>query len=250
MNPSTHCLVTLILTASTAMAAEELPPPAATEQWDPVPPVVAAPESGAPSDATMLFDGGSVDAWQSTEGGAPAWKIEDGALVVVPKTGGIRTKAALGDIQLHLEFRAPAGDTGTGQGRGNSGVMLMGLYELQVLDSWKNGTYVNGQAGSIYKQHPPLANASRPPGEWQSFDIVFIAPRFSEAGELISPARITAFHNGVLVQHDSVLRGGTVYRGEPKYTPHAPKLPIELQNHGDAVAFRNIWVRELSLPAQ
>jgi hypothetical protein len=151
-------------------------------------------------------------------------------------------------VQLHLEFRTPAKIEGKGQGRGNSGVFFMGRYEVQILDSHDNPTYVNGQAGSIYKQHPPLVNASRPPGEWQTYDIVFVAPRFAADGSLISPARITAFHNGVLVQHNAVLGGPTEYRGPSKYKPHAGKLPLELQDHGNPVAFRNIWAREINLP--
>jgi hypothetical protein len=137
---------------------------------------------------------------------------------------------------------------GSGQGRGNSGIYFMGLYELQILDSWQNPTYANGQAAAIYKQHPPLVNASSRPGEWQTYDVVFIAPRFAVDGRLLTPARMTAFHNGVLVQHDAVLRGPTVFRGEPRYAPHAAKLPLVLQDHRNLVAFRNIWVRELALP--
>jgi hypothetical protein len=160
----------------------------------------------------------------------------------------VQTKQAFGDVQLHLEFRTPAKVVGDGQGRGNSGIYFMGLYELQILDSWQNPTYANGQAASIYKQIPPLVNASRQPGDWQSYDVVFIAPRFAADGKLLRPARMTAFHNGVLVQHDVTLRGPTVFRGEPKYSPHAAKLPLLLQDHRNPVAFRNIWVRELSLP--
>jgi hypothetical protein len=234
-----------------ACAADEdgkLPPPEETEYYSPVPPLVSAPTDAPPSDAIVLFDGTSLDAWETVKPDAKGWKIEDGALVVVPKQGTLRSRQAFGDVQVHLEWRSPPEDKGKGQDRGNSGVFLMGRYELQVLDSYENVTYVNGQAGSIYKQHPPLANATRPPGEWQTYDIVFIAPRFGEDGKLTSPARMTAFHNGVLVQHDAILKGGTVWRGAPKYTAHEAKLPLELQDHGDLVAFRNIWVRELRLP--
>jgi hypothetical protein len=228
------------------LGAAELPPPEATEQWSPVPPLVTTFPDRAPSDAVILFDGQNLDAWQSVPDGAPGWKVENNAFTVTPKSSNLRTKAAWGNIQLHLEFRSPANPTGAGQDRGNSGVFFMGLYELQILDSWKNETYVNGQAASLYKQHPPLVNASRPPGEWQTYDAIFIAPRFSKEDTLLSPARLTVFHNGVLVHHDAVLKGGTVFRGEPKYKSHPEKLPLELQNHGHAVSFRNIWVRELS----
>jgi hypothetical protein len=232
------------------IAAGELPPPEATEQWAPVPPMVALSNGGVPSDAVMLFDGRNLDAWEPVRPGEPGWRIEDGAMVVVPnpKPCDQRTKLAFGDVQLHLEFRTPAIVVGSGQGRGNSGIYFMGLYELQILDSWQNPTYANGQAAAIYKQHPPLVNASSRPGEWQTYDVVFIAPRFAVDGRLLTPARMTAFHNGVLVQHDAVLRGPTVFRGEPRYAPHAAKLPLVLQDHRNLVAFRNIWVRELALP--
>jgi hypothetical protein len=242
--------LTLAALATLAHAADELPPPELTEVWTPVPPVVLAPAQGAPGDAIVLFDGRSLDAWAPARPGEPPWKIEDGAMVVVPnpKPCDMLTKQSFGDIQLHLEFRTPEKVVGDGQGRGNSGIYFMGLYELQILDSWQNPTYVNGQAGSIYKQIPPLVNASRPPGVWQTYDAVFIAPRFAADGRLQSPARITAFYNGVLVQHDVSLRGPTVFRGSPKYLPHAAKLPLLLQDHRNPVAFRNIWVRELALP--
>jgi hypothetical protein len=174
--------------------------------------------------------------------------VVDGALVVTPGSGDIRTREAFGDVQLHLEFRTQTKPKGDGQNASNSGVYLMERYELQVLDSYRNKTYVNGQAASVYKQYPPLVNASRPPGEWQSYDVVFIAPRFAADGRVLSPARMTAFHNGVLVQHDVSLRGATVYQGQPKYEAHAAKLPLQLQDHGDAVAFRNIWIREIAPP--
>jgi len=224
--PASHCLVPAALAFSTVFAADpakpadSLPPPEATEYWEPVPAVVAAPAGGIPSDAVVLFNGQGLGAWESVKGGAAPWTAEGDAVV-----------------------------EGKSQGRGNSGVFFMGLYELQVLDSHNNPTYVNGQAGSIYKQHPPLVNASRGPGEWQTYDVVFVAPRFAADGKLVSPARITAFHNGVLVQHDVVLSGPTVYRGQPAYAPHAAKLPLELQDHNNVTAFRNIWVREITLPA-
>jgi hypothetical protein len=148
-------------------------------------------------------------------------------------------------VQLHIEWRAPAEVVGEGQGRGNSGVFLMERYEVQVLDSYDNRTYSNGQAGSIYKQSMPAVNASRPPGEWQSYDIVFMAPRFDAAGNVVSPATLTVFHNGVLVQNHFELRGPTVYIGEPAYEEHPPRLPLMLQDHGNPVSYRNVWVREL-----
>jgi hypothetical protein len=228
--------------------------------------VVLAPPGGVPSDAIVLFDGTTLDAWEPAQAPDKMWRLEDGAMVVVPekfppevaativrekpegKWSGLRTKQGFGDVQLHVEFRTPATIKGKGQGRGNSGIFLMDRYEVQVLDSWENPTYVNGQLGSIYKQFPPLVNAARPPGEWQTYDIIFFAPRFADDGTVVQPARMTVLLNGVLVQHDSVLRGPTVWRGEPKYEPHPAKVPIALQNHGDLVAFRNIWVRELAPP--
>lgn len=261
--------VFLVLVFVARAADPNLPPPELTEYYSPVPPVVAAPAQGVPSDAIVLFDGTTLDPWEPAMAGSLPWRVENGAMVVVSgkaspedaarltatpgrrpdsKYGGIRTKREFGDVQLHLEFRTPAEVKGKGQGRGNSGVFFMGLYELQVLDSYDNPTYVNGQAASIYKQHPPLVNASRPPGEWQTYDVVFIAPRFAPDGSLASPARVTAFHNGVLVQHNVTLAGPTEYQGTPKYHPHAAKLPLILQDHGNPVAFRNIWVRELQLP--
>lgn len=248
------CVLASAAHAQTSTALPPLPKPALTEQWEPAVPVVAVPAAtGIPADAIVLFDGTNLDAWESTDKKNPRarWTLEpeSRAMVVAPKTGNLRTKAAFGDVQLHIEWRSPAKTKKTGQGLGNSGVFFMDNYELQVLDSYENETYPNGQAGSIYKQFPPLVNVTRAPGEWQTYDIVFIAPRFNADGGLASPARMTVFHNGVLLQHDTVLRGGTEYRGLPSYKKHADKLPISLQNHGgDLVAFRNIWVRELSFP--
>lgn len=247
---------------STPRAGDEAaqPPPSATEVWEPVPPKIDAPANGVPSDATVLFAGSDTSAWEhadasegtdtgKTEDRRPIlWKVEDGALVVTPGSGDIRTREAFGDVQLHLEFRTLAQPTGEGQGASNSGVFFMERYELQVLDSYRNTTYVNGQAASVYKQYPPLVNASRPPGEWQSYDVLFLAPRFADDGRVLAPARMTVFHNGVLVQHDVALRGATVYRGQPKYEAHPAQLPLRLQDHGDAVAFRNIWIRAIERP--
>lgn len=251
----------LVLAATTTINAQSasdtrppLPQPEETEQWTPVPPVVSVPAStGIPSDAIVLFDGSNLDAWVSTDkkNTTPRWTLDrkSRSMTVAAKAGNLRTKAAFGDIQLHIEWRSPTVVTKSGQHRGNSGIFFMDLYELQVLDSYNNETYPNGQAGSIYKQFPPLANACRGPGEWQTYDIVFIAPRFKDDGSLDTPARLTVFHNGVLVQNNTALRGPTEFRGLPSYKKHADKLPLALQNHGgDLVSFRNIWVRELSFP--
>ena len=231
---------------------------AKTEVWAPIPPVISAPADGVPSDAIVLFDGKNLDAWQPIRADGHPWKIEDGAMVIVPTLSGPTcdqvSKRAFGDVQLHLEFREPADAKGSGQGRGNSGVFFMGLYELQILDSVNNPTYVNGQNASVYKENAPLVNASRAPGEWQTYDVVFIAPRFAADGSLASPARMTVFHNGVLVQYDFALTGptpnGPTYNMAtlPPYKAHADKLPLLLQDHRNPVAFRNIWVRELNLP--
>lgn len=230
--------------------------PQDTEQWTPVPAVVTpgAKPDAAPSDAIVLFDGKSLDQWVSTKDKSPAaWTLADGVMTVKKTAGNIETKRSFRNYQLHLEYRVPADIKGSGQGRGNSGVFLAstgagdGGYELQILDSYKNETYVNGQAGSLYKQHPPLVNASRPPGEWQTYDVVWTAPVFAADGAVTSPAKVTAFHNGVLIQNDAVLAGETLYIGKPKYRPYAT-APIKLQAHGDPSAplsFRNIWVREL-----
>lgn len=219
--------------------------PKTTEVWTPVPAIVAAPVGGAPSDAIVLFDGRDVSAWESEQGGRVPWSVADGALTVVPGSKGIRTRQSFCDIQLHVEWRTPVETKGfEGQNRGNSGIFLQSLYELQVLDSYNNATYANGQAGSIYKQAMPLVNASRAPGHWQSYDIIWKAPRFLQGGGLISPARITVLHNGVLVQDDTVLAGKTEYIGAPSYAPHAC-APLYLQEHDSKVSYRNIWVREL-----
>jgi hypothetical protein len=197
-----------------------------------------------PADAIVLFDGKSLASWESGFGEAK-WKVSDGFAEVVRGAGSISTRRQFGDIQLHLEWAAPRPAHGKGQERGNSGVFLMGMYEVQILDSWQNDTYPDGQAGALYGQHPPLVNASLPPGEWQSYDIVFHRPRFAGDGRLEQPARATVFHNGVLI-HDNVdFQGRTVHGAEAKYQPHADLGPIMLQDHGDPVRFRNIWVREL-----
>lgn len=208
----------------------------------PRPPVVTP--SPVPSDATVLFDGTSLSAWRSPRGGAATWQISDGAMVAVPGAGDIETADSLGDVQLHVEWMTPK-DAKSGQNSGNSGVYLMKHYEVQVLNSYRNDTYPDGQAAALYGQYPPLVNASRPPGEWQSYDIVFRAPRFDSGGKLISPAIVTVFHNGVLVQDHVVLTGPTAHQARPPYEAHPAKLPLLLQDHGEAVRYRNVWFRPL-----
>lgn len=195
--------------------------------------------STAPADAIVLFDGTDMSAWK----GGEKWVIADGAATV--KGGGVQTKQSFGDCQLHLEWASPVEVKGSGQGRGNSGVHLMGRYEVQILDSYDNTTYFDGQCASIYKQHPPLVNACRKPGEWQTYDIIFTAPRFNDDGTLKSPAYLTVLHNGVLVQNHFPLEGATAWHKPPEYLKHAEKEPISLQDHGNPVKFRNIWIREL-----
>jgi hypothetical protein len=202
----------------------------------------------------VLFDGGDLDEWVNTRDGARAgWTVSDGRMVVNKTVGNIETRRRFRNYQLHLEWHVPEDITGTGQGRGNSGLFLASTgagdrgYELQILDSYGNETYVNGMAGSVYKQSAPLANASRRPGEWQAYDVVWLAPSFAADGALRAPARLTVFFNGVLVQNDFALRGETVYMGAPQYSAHG-EAPIKLQAHGDPsppIAFRNIWVRAL-----
>lgn len=224
-------------------------PPEATEFWEPVPKkVTPGSQSGqAPSDAIVIFDGKNLDNFVSGKkgGGAPQWKVENGAFTVTPKTGGIKTKEGFGDMQLHIEWTSPTVIKGEGQGRGNSGIFLMSRYELQVLDSYESRTYSNGQAGSIYKQYPPLVNAMKAPGEWNTYDVIFTAPKFNADGMLVSPARVTVMHNGILVQNNVELKGPTEYIGIPNYKAHATEMPLELQDHGDLVSYRNIWVRKL-----
>lgn len=221
--------------------------PKLSEIWSPVPKIVTPGKTQAdpPSDAIILFDGKNLDAWKSIDGSAAKWKVDGGIVTVAPGTGIIQTKQGFGDCQLHIEWRTPAEVKGDGQGRGNSGIFLMGRYELQVLDNYNNRTYSNGQAGSIYKQLVPLANACRPPGEWQVYDVIWTAPRFNQDSTLKSPARITVIHNGVLVQNNATLWGGTQYIGIPTYDLHSDAEPIVLQDHGNPISFRNIWIRPL-----
>jgi hypothetical protein len=202
----------------------------------------------APSDAIVLFDGRDLSAWEKaddTHPGPAAWKVADGAMQVVAGAGGIRTKRGFGSVQLHIEWSAPTPPKGESQERGNSGVFLMGMYELQVLDSYDNVTYADGQAGAIYGQYPPLVNASRPPGEWQTCDVIFHRPRFDRSGDVTHRARMTILFNGILVQDNVELTGPTAHKDRPPYKPHPDRLPLILQDHHDLVRFRNIWVREL-----
>ncbi len=220
--------------------------PALTEVWEPEPAKVdPGNDNQPPSDAIVLFDGTNFEHWDSAnEGEEVAWQIDNRAMTVSPKTGAIQTKESFGDIQLHIEWRSPEVINGKGQGRGNSGIFLQKRYEIQVLDSYENRTYSNGQAGSIYKQSMPLVNATKKPGEWQTYDIIYTAPVFDENDQLKYPARVTILHNGVLIQNNVMIMGATKYIGLPQYKAHG-KAPILLQDHGDPVSFRNIWVRPL-----
>lgn len=234
--------------AAPAVAAEEMSRAArsqVTEIWEPVPASVATPEGQPPSDAVVLFDGTGFDAWEAEGEGEIGWTLDADAMTVAPGTGGIRTKDSFCDAQLHVEWRAPRETDGfDGQDRGNSGIFLQERYEVQVLDSSSNPTYANGQAGSVYKQHAPLVNASRAPGDWQSYDILFEAPIFSEAGVLRRPAYVTVLHNGVVVQNHAQIQGPTVWIGAPRYEAHGC-APIFLQDHASEVSYRNIWLRPL-----
>jgi hypothetical protein len=228
---------------------------AGIEKWTihdearPMPPVVdpgpAGPPTPVPSDAIVLFDGRDLSAWTTAEGTPATWRVQDGYMEVARKSGSIRTKQGFGNCQLHVEWASPTPPVGEGQDRGNSGVFLMNTYEVQVLDSYHSKTYADGMAAAIYGQYPPLVNTSRRPGEWQTYDIVFHAPRFDANGGLASPARLTVFHNGLLVQDDEELTGPTANKARPPYKAHADKLPISLQDHSHPVRFRNIWIREL-----
>lgn len=210
-----------------------------------VPPGSAALPVAPPADAVVLFDGGDLSKWARADGRPSGWRIENGAMVIVPGTGSLVSTEAFGDVQLHVEWATPVEIVGQGQGRGNSGVFLMRRYEIQVLDSSGNPTYPDGQAGAIYGQTPPLVNASRRPGEWQSFDIVFTAPRFGEGAAVVSPARATIFHNGVAIHQNVALIGSTAHQKVGVYERHPDAEPIMLQDHGNPVRFRNIWARRL-----
>ncbi len=239
-------LTVLLVAAALTTVFSQITDPKATEVWNPVPRVVTSGTgTQPPSDAIVLFDGYSLKEWMSAKDSTAAtWTVQEGAATVKPGAGMITTRRNFGDVQLHIEFRAPVVVKGEGQGRGNSGIFFQGLYELQVLDCYDNRTYSNGQTGSIYKQTIPLVNACRKPGEWQTYDVLFTAPRFNTDSILTAPARITVLHNGVVIQLNTEIKGATEYIGLPKYKAHG-KGPLQLQDHGDLVSYRNIWVREL-----
>ncbi|VVS96540.1 conserved exported hypothetical protein [Sphingomonas sp. EC-HK361] len=252
--------VPLLLVAAplAATAQDAKPKPEDTERWSPAVPVVTPGRSetaSPPSDAIVLFDGKSLDQWVNVKDGAAAgWTVADGIVTVAKEAGNIQTRRSFGSYQLHLEYRIPANVTGMGQARGNSGLFLASTgpgdegYELQIMDSYRNDTYVNGQAGSIYKQFAPLANPVRKPGEWQSIDVVWDKPTFDATGSVKSPAHVTAFINGVLIQNHVALLGETLYIGKPSYKAY-DRAPIKLQAHGDPsppISYRNIWVRDLN----
>jgi hypothetical protein len=228
----------------------------APQQWPqhsmdrPRPPVVnpgpERPPVPAPSDAIVLFEGSNLTQWRSDDSLPAKWTVRDGYVEVKPGTGTLATARGFGDVQLHIEWRAPTPAQGEGQERGNSGIFLMGIYELQVLDSYQNDTYPDGQAGAIYGENPPLVNATRPPGQWQVYDVVFRRPHFKADGTLESPARMTVFLNGVLIQDNFELVGPTANKARPPYRAHPDKLPLKLQDHGNLVRYRSIWIRELT----
>ena len=253
-----YLFIIIIMAASVSAAyAQQTGKPEDTEVWSPVPAVITAGKSAgdAPSDAVILFNGKNLDEWvpASDPASPKKWKISDRAIIVDKAAGDLQTKRKFVDFQLHIEYRIPEDIAGSGQARGNSGIFLAALpwgaggYELQVLDNFKNKTYVNGQAGSLYKQSAPLVNVCRQPGEWQSYDVIWTAPRFNDDGTVKTPARATVLHNGVLVQNNTVLKGDTPYIGQPAYRKHGP-APIKLQAHGDdskPISYQNIWVRNL-----
>ncbi|MCE7060200.1 DUF1080 domain-containing protein [Dyadobacter sp. CY343] len=251
---SKYLLFTLAINAGTTTFGQTakkdtLPPPAATEDWSVKPPLVTPGQHDAPpSDAIVLF-GNENDAgkWQHADGSAVKWKVGNGEMTIVPKSTDIQSKQKFGNIQLHLEWKTPDPSEDQGMNRGNSGVLLMGLYELQIYESYQYLTkiYYNGQAGSIYKQHAPLVNAANKPQTWQTYDVVFEAPVFNADKTLKTPAYMTVFHNNVLILNHVQLKGPMVYQGYPNYKYHENKLPLRLQEHGSRVSFRNIWVREL-----
>lgn len=241
----------LFIAVSVVAQEEELMKmkPQMTEIWDPEVPVITPGETpaDAPSDAIVLFNGVDLKSeWTSGDGGEPGWVVENGCATVIRRSGVIKTKRVFEDFQLHIEWRTPAEVVGTSQGRGNSGIFLQELYEVQVLDNYDNRTYRNGQAASIYKQHPPLVNACKKPGEWQTYDIIYTAPRFNDDGTYFTQPTVTVIHNGALVLNHVKLRGPTEYIGIPEYSikKHGPGSLV-LQDHSNPVSYRNIWIREL-----
>jgi hypothetical protein len=242
----------LILTALTSISSAQAP-----MKWKihdpnrPLPPIVdpgtASTQDAAgraPSDAVVLFDGKDLSRWMDADGKPARWNVRNGYMEVAAKTGNISSRDSFGDCQLHVEFAEPSPGSGESQERGNSGVFLMGLYEIQVLDSYENKTYADGQASAVYGQYPPLVNAARPPAQWQAYDIIFHGPRF-QGDKVVRPARVTVLHNGVLVQDNVALTGPTAHGERPPYKPGPDKLPLGLQDHGNPVRYRNIWIREL-----
>lgn len=238
------CVIGLVAVLDSGVTAQE-PGPFTAPKVEP--PIVTPGRTSAdpPSDAIVLFDGKDLSRWRGPAGAPAKWTVRDGYAEVAPGAGDITTAEGFGDVQLHIEWATPAVPKGEGQERGNSGVFLMEQYEIQVLDSYDNKTYFHGQAGSVYKQHAPLVNASRKPGEWQTYDLVFHAPRFDEQGKVIDRARVTALHNGVLIQNNAEIYGITYNDRPALYISHAPRRPIRLQDHGNPVRYRNIWIRRL-----
>lgn len=242
-------ITTAFLAVGASQSLAQLPTGWKAHDWDrPRPSIVTPGESNLPalppSDAIVLFDGKDLSQWRAADGGPAKWVIKDGVMESVPGSGYIFSAQAFGDVQLHVEWASPAKVEGNSQGRGNSGVFLQGLFEVQVLDSFENKTYADGQAGAVYGQYPPLVNASRKPGEWQSYDIVFRRPKFVE-GKLEQPARITVLHNGVLIQDNVRPLGPTSWLQHGQYSAGPEKLPLSFQDHGNPVRYRNVWVREL-----
>ena len=222
------------------VGADDPPTPPAIEPAK----VTAADHGGAPSDAIVLFDGKDTSAWQHRDGSEVKWAVQDGMLIIEPRTGDILTKQAFADCQLHVEWSCPENEQGSGQGLGNSGLKLQTRYEIQVLDSYENKTSADGQAAAVYSQTPPLVNASRPAGQWQTYDIIFHAPRFDKAGGVLQAATVTVLHNGVLVQDHTTIKG-TTGAGKNTYSAHPLEQPLLLQEHGNRVRYRNIWIRPL-----
>ncbi len=247
MKKTLYTFLSLTVVFGACAQVEEGKDPKTTEVWEPaVRKITPGAQYGAPpSDAIVLFDGKDLSKWESAaDGSAAAWTVADGAITVAAGKGDIRTKESFGNFQLHIEWRAPSEVKGEGQGRGNSGVFLQERYELQVLDSHESRTYSNGQASSIYKQSAPLVNATKGPGQWQTYDIIYTAPTFNDRGEVVTSGRVTVIHNGVVTQNNTTIWGGTEYIGLPTYKTHG-KAPLRLQDHGNPVSFRNIWVREM-----
>ncbi|MGY9002614.1 MAG: 3-keto-disaccharide hydrolase [Rhodospirillales bacterium] len=243
-------VVMVLFSITTCYAQKKEYKPEHTEVWEPVPEVVTPAKTNdqAPSDAVVLFDGANMDEWIIPEG--TFWDVKDGVVTIraskekLEKPVTIESKKSFGSMQMHIEWRSPDKVEGEGQKRGNSGIFIQSKYELQIQDNYENVTYVNGQAGSIYKQIPPLVNACKKPGEWQTYDVFYTAPIFDKIGLLISPAYISVAHNGILVQNHAEIKGSIKFIGLPYYEPHG-RLPLRLQDHGNPVSFKNIWVREL-----